>query len=174
MTTNLASMSIFVALMLSPVFTQLQALAAASPVPTAILSAKNIFISNGDQTATSFLSLLLAIPTGLARSSTRPSRALARSSSLTTQRTPILYWNCSLRRPMVPRRAASRNGAADPLPMFRLVVYDRKTHYVLWTLTRSVEFAFRQKMHDRNFDDALNLLLDDFLAVAGKQAPQTR
>lgn len=60
------------------------------------------------------------------------------------------------------------NGAPDPLPMFRLVVYDRKTHYVLWALTESIEGAIGQKAHDKTFDQALTALLDDFETLAGK------
>ena len=52
--------------------------------------------------------------------------------------------------------------------MFRLTVLDRKTHYVLWTVTQSVGLAVLQKTHDRNFDDALAAVLNQFLAIAGK------
>jgi hypothetical protein len=52
--------------------------------------------------------------------------------------------------------------------MFRLVIYDRKTRYVLWTLTESVEVALLQKTHDRNFDNAIMALVDNFEALAGK------
>jgi len=45
--------------------------------------------------------------------------------------------------------------------MFRLVILYRKTHYVLWALTESVEFAFLQKTHDHNFDVALHLVTED-------------
>jgi hypothetical protein len=50
--------------------------------------------------------------------------------------------------------------------MFRLVVYDRPTHYILWTCTRSVELALLQKSHDRNFDDALTAIRLDFEGLA--------
>jgi hypothetical protein len=60
------------------------------------------------------------------------------------------------------------NGAADPVPMFRLTVYDRKTHYILWAFTQSIEVALLQKTHDRNFDDALTTLLLEFEALTGK------
>jgi hypothetical protein len=52
--------------------------------------------------------------------------------------------------------------------MFRLVVYDRKTHYVLWAFTASIEVAYLQKTHDRNFDDALNVILLEFESLSGK------
>jgi len=60
------------------------------------------------------------------------------------------------------------NGASDPVPMFRLLVYDRKTHYVLWALTQSIEIAYLQKTHDRNFDDALTAVLLEFESLSGK------
>ena|SRR5271165_1746020 len=65
------------------------------------------------------------------------------------------------------------NGAADPVPMFRLVVYDRKTHYILWAFTRSIEIAFLQKTHDRNFDDALTAILLEFESLTGKAQAAT-
>jgi hypothetical protein len=58
--------------------------------------------------------------------------------------------------------------------MFRLVIYDRKSHYILWTLTRSIEQAYLQKTHDRNFDTALSALLLDFQALAGKAPAAAR
>ncbi len=57
--------------------------------------------------------------------------------------------------------------------MFRLLVYDRKTHYILWTVTESIEAAGSQKAHDKTFDQALSAVLNEFLYVAGKgPAPQ--
>lgn len=50
--------------------------------------------------------------------------------------------------------------------MFRLVIFDRKTHYVLWTLTESIDWAVLQKTHDRNFDTAVMALLDDLKRLA--------
>ncbi|MGA2569816.1 MAG: hypothetical protein ABSF23_04790 [Terracidiphilus sp.] len=52
--------------------------------------------------------------------------------------------------------------------MFRLVVYDRKTHYVLWTVTQSIEAAVGQKAHDKTFDGAIGEILNRLLQVAGK------
>jgi len=70
--------------------------------------------------------------------------------------------------PYGPTNANKQNGAADPRPMFRLTVYDRRTHYILWTVTQSVDLAFLQKTHDHNFDQALGAVLNQFLAIAGK------
>jgi hypothetical protein len=54
--------------------------------------------------------------------------------------------------------------------MFRLVIFDVKTHYVLWALTESIDEALVQKTHDRNFDDALSALVLDLKSLNGKAA----
>lgn len=66
------------------------------------------------------------------------------------------------------------NGAANPVPMFRLVVYDRKTHYILWAFTQSIDVAFLQKTHDHNFDEALTAILLEFESLSGKAQAATR
>ncbi len=98
----------------------------------------------------------------------RISKRLDSLSWSTIPPAPTWCWNLQLTAPYGPTNGSKQNGASDPLPMFRLVIYDRKTHYVLWTLTESVELAFLQKTHDRNFDSALEILVDDFEALSGK------
>jgi hypothetical protein len=56
----------------------------------------------------------------------------------------------------------------DSLPTFRLDIYDGKTHYVLWTITHAIRFAYLQKTHDKNFDAALTGVLNQFLQISGK------
>jgi hypothetical protein len=59
------------------------------------------------------------------------------------------------------------------LPRFRLVVYGSQSHYVLWTITQSIEPAVLQKNQDKNLDQALGGVLSRFLFIAGKgPAPQ--
>jgi hypothetical protein len=72
-----------------------------------------------------------------------------------------LVFELRLTAPNGPSSANKQNGASDPLPMFRLIIYDRPTHYVLWALTESIEPAALQKTHDHNFDEALSTLLLD-------------
>lgn len=79
-----------------------------------------------------------------------------------------LVLELQLTAPNGPSNPNKQSGASDPLPMLRLVVYDRKTHYVLWAFTESIEIAFLQKTHDRNFDDALTAVLVDFETLTGK------
>ncbi len=43
-----------------------------------------------------------------------------------------------------------------------------KSHYVLWAFMQSIDYAFLQKTHDKNFDEALADVLSQSLRVAGK------
>ena len=81
-----------------------------------------------------------------------------------------LVFELRLHAPNGPQNADKTKGASDPLPMFRLTILDRKTHYVLWALTESIERANLQKTHDHNFDDALGLLGGDLKAVVSAAA----
>ena len=56
------------------------------------------------------------------------------------------------------------------LPMFRLVIYDGKTHYILWTITRSIQPANRHKTQNKNFDIALHDTLHQFLRITGRES----
>jgi hypothetical protein len=67
--------------------------------------------------------------------------------------------------PNGPTYANKQEGASDPLPMFRLVIYDRKTHYILWAVSESITAAILQKTHDQNFDLALADLVSDLKGV---------
>jgi len=52
-----------------------------------------------------------------------------------------------------------------------LVIYDRKTHFVLWTLIEPIKGCILQKTCDRNFEDALPALVQDFEKLTGKVFP---
>jgi hypothetical protein len=51
---------------------------------------------------------------------------------------------------------------------FKLLIYDRKTHFLLWTLLEPIKACNRPKTCDSNFDDALPALLLNFEKLAGK------
>ena len=81
-----------------------------------------------------------------------------------------LVLELQLTAPNGPTNGSKVNGASNPVPMLRMVVYDRKTHFVLWAFTQSIEIAFLQKTHDRNFDEALSAILLEFEELSGKAA----
>ena len=138
------------------------------PVPLAILAAKSIFVSNAGADSGLFPSPFTGDPD---RAYTEFYAALKATGDYQLAGDPSqadLVLELQLFAPSGPTNPNKSNGAADPLPRFRLIVYDRKTHYVLWTVTESIDTAFSQKSHDKNFDLALNELLNEFLYVAGK------
>ena len=147
---------------------QMPAYTAPAQPPPAIAAAKTIFVSNAGADSGLFPAPFSGDQD---RAYTEFSQALKANGSFTLVNDPEqadLVLELRLNAPYGPTNPSKQNGASDPLPMFRLTIYDRKSHYVLWTITQSVELAFLHKTHDRNFDDALAAVLNDFLQVAGK------
>jgi hypothetical protein len=140
----------------------------AGPIPPAIAAAKTIFVSNAGADSGLF-------PEPFTGDADRPytefCAALKATGNYTLVGDPAqadLVLELRLVAPYGPSEANKQKGASDPLPMFRLVIYDGKTHYILWTVTDSIEIAYLQKTHDKNFDAALTEVLDQFLKIAGK------
>ena len=141
--------------------------APAAPTPAPILSAKTIFISNGGADAGLFPEPF----------SGDPSRGYEELYAMLKAHSPYrlvddpsqadLVLELRLTAPYGPSRPDKVEGTSDPLPMFTLIIYDRRSHYVLWTLTQTVEYAVLQKTHDRNFDTAISYLGGQFLALGG-------
>ena len=52
----------------------------------------------------------------------------------------------------------------------RLVVIDRRTNVLLWALDKYVEWAYLQGNRDRNFDEAMDSLVDDVKRLASPAA----
>jgi hypothetical protein len=143
---------------------------AIGPVPSALLSAKSIFVSNAGSDSGLFPEPFSGDPS---RAYSEFYTALKTSGQFVLAGDPSeadLVLELRLTAPYGPTNPNKQNGTADPRPMFRLTIYDRKTHYVLWTVTQSIEFAFLQKTHDRNFNDALGVVVAEFLQVAGRPA----
>lgn len=157
----------------SNVFAQKPTPVPAGPVPPAMIKAKSIFVSNsgsdrdlfsgiyseghelpylftGDDVRpySEFYSALLA--TGDYQLASDPSGAdLVLEIQLRAHPAPVI-------------------GAPGPLAEFRLIVYGSQSHYVLWTITQAIEPAELQKNRDKNFEEALANLLNQFLQAAGK------
>jgi hypothetical protein len=149
-------------------FSQTPATTAAGPVPQALLNAKSIFVSNAGADSGLFPDPFTGDPD---RPYTRFYAALKATGDYTLVSKPSqadLVLELRLTAPYGPSLPNKQSWEGDPLPMFRLVVYDRETHYILWTCTQSVEHAVMQKSHDPNFDVALIGLLNQFLSAAGK------
>ena len=133
-----------------------------APIPPAIKSAKTLFISNAGADSGLF-------PSPFSGTSNRPysqfyaGLASDRAHQLVSDPSEAdLILELRLLAPAGPQEPSKQKGASEPLPMLRLVIYDRKTHFILWTLTESVDVAFLQKTHDRNLDDAIRSIVAQF------------
>ena len=142
--------------------------ASAAPIPPAILAAKKVFLSNAGADSGLFPSPFSGDPS---RAYVQFYAALKAAGQFELVEDPSeadLVLELQLIAPNGPSNGAKANGASDPPPMFRLVIYDRKTHYVLWTLTDSIAWAVGQKNNDRTFDEALSYLHQEFEELAGR------
>jgi hypothetical protein len=132
-----------------------------APVPPALLNARKVFISNAGADSGLFPHPFSGDPDRPYNQFYAEIKNWGRYELVGDPGDADLVFELHLIAPNGPQSPSKQNGAADPLPMFRLVILDRKTHYVLWALTESVEFAFLQKTHDHNFDVALHLVTED-------------
>jgi hypothetical protein len=147
----------------------------AGPLPPTLRLAHSIFVSNAGSDSGLFPEPFSGDPD---RAYTEFYGALKQSGQFQLVNTPSsadLVLELQLTAPYGPFRTSSSDsitlkasGTSNAVPMFRLVIYDSKTHFILWTITQSVDFAALQKNHDRNFDAALTAVLHQFGLVTGR------
>ncbi len=134
---------------------------ASAPIPQTLLNAKKVFISNAGADSGLFPHPFSGDPDRAYNQFYADVASWGRYQFVATPSEADLVFELRLNAPNGPSNADKQKGASDPLPMFRLVIYDRPTHYVLWALTESIAPAALQKTHDHNFDEALaSLVLD--------------
>jgi hypothetical protein len=134
---------------------------AAAPVPAQLMSAKTVFISNAGGDSGLFPHPFTGDPDRAYNEFYVDVVSWGRYQIASTPGEADLVFELQLLAPNGPSNADKSKGASDPLPMLRLVIFDRPTHYVLWALTESIAPAALQKTHDHNFDEAVaNLVLD--------------
>lgn len=132
-----------------------------APVPPALLNAKTVFISNAGADSGLFPHPFSGDPDRPYNAFYAAMQSWGRYQLVADPAEADVVFQLQLMAPYGPSVPNKRNGASDPLPMFRLVIFDRKTHYVLWALTESITVALLQKTHDNNFDGALTALTMD-------------
>jgi hypothetical protein len=142
--------------------------ASSAPVPRPIRAAHSIFVSNAGSDSGLF-------PEPFSGTTARPYEelyAVLKSSGkydlVDTPDEADLVLEIRLTGPNGPQNPSKQLGAADPRPMVRLVVYDQKTHYILWAFTESVGWAILQKSHDKNLDDAIQSVAAQFEQLSGR------
>ena len=143
---------------------------ALAPVPPALLNAKTVFISNAGADSGLFPHPFSGDPDRPYNQFYAAMQTWGRYQLVADPSEADIVFELQLIAPPGPSSGNKVNGASDPVPMFRLVIYDRKTHYVLWALTESIMIAFLQKTHDTNFDQALATIILDLKRVASAPA----
>jgi hypothetical protein len=154
-------------------FAQQAAPASPAPIPPAILAAKKIFISNAGGDSGLFPSPFSGDPSRSYNQLYAGLKANGQYALVTDPAEADLVLELQLTAPNGPTNGSKVNGSSNPVPMFRLVVYDARTHYILWAFTQSIDIAFLQKTHDRNFDEALTAILLEFESLTGKAQSAT-
>jgi len=134
---------------------------AVAPVPPQLLNAKTVFISNAGSDSGLFPHPFTGDPDRAYNEFYAGVVSWGRYQLTESPAEADLVFELQLMAPNGPSNADKSKGASDPLPMLRLVIYDRPTHYVLWALTESIAPAGRQKTHDHNFDEAVSSLVLD-------------
>ena len=132
-----------------------------APVPPALLNAKTVFISNAGADSGLFPHPFSGDPDRPYNEFYAAMQGWGRYQIVGDPSQADVVFELQLIAPPGPSAPNKQYGASDPVPMFRLVIFDRKTHYVLWALTESIMVAVLQKTHDNNFDMALTALTMD-------------
>lgn len=139
-----------------------------APVPPAIVAAKKIFVANAGADSGLFPHPFSGNPDRAYEQFYTALKSDGHWDLVSSPREADLVLELRLTAPYGPSNADKEKGASDPLPMFRLVIYDAGSHYLLWAVTEAIYPANLQKTHDRNFDDAVTAILDDFETLSGK------
>src|SRR5271165_1008827 len=144
---------------------QSQQPASIAAIPPALVNVKTVFLSNGGADGGLFPQPFSGDPNRGYFALFDQLKAMGKYELVSDPSQADVVMELHLLAPYGPKDMSKQLGSADPLPFFQLSIYDRSTHYVLWTITEPVEIAFKQKTHDRNFDDAIGKLVADIQAL---------
>lgn len=139
-----------------------QQMNASGPVPPAIAAAKKTFVSNAGADSGLFPEPFSGDTDRAYNQFFTALKATGEFDLVPDPSDADLVLELELIAPLGPTNANKQNGTSDPVPQFRLVIYDRKRHYILWTLTQSIGVALLQRTHDRNFQRCANQYLVGF------------
>jgi len=133
----------------------------AAPVPSQIAAAKKVFISNGGQSAgpygdysgnqdRCYNQFYAAV------------KSWGRFDLADGPADTDLVMEVKFANPPAPASVSSgQSGYPGTDPRFTLTIFDSKTHFVLWSIIEHSESAMLKANRDRNYDKAMNALVDD-------------
>ena len=144
-----------------------------APMPSQIVSARKVFLSNagGDSNG-----LYSGEPRRLYDQFYAALKNLGRFDLAGNPAEADLVFEISFINPFIGEHVYGAGGQASVSsrsvtdPQFRLVILDPGTRVTLWVFTEHIAPAILQGNRDKNFDQALSFLVSDLRNVAGQPA----
>lgn len=137
----------------------------AAPLPAALTTAHSLFLGNaGDQENADCLRAYNGFYAGLQKLGRYQLVGSPANADLVLE----LHYEIDL-----GQSIASNNGNRS-VRQFRVVLLDPHTHITLWSLTESTNYALFQKNRNRNLDETVGKLVDDFASLASSQPPSNK
>ena len=141
-----------------------------APIPSQIVSAKKVFLSNagGDSHG-----LYSGEPRRLYDQFYAALKSWGRYELAGSPAEADLVFEVSLINPLIGEYASGGGGQTSLSsrsvtdPQFRLLILDPATRVTLWVFTEHIEPAILLSNRDKNFDQALNYLANDLRNIAG-------
>jgi hypothetical protein len=137
-----------------------------APMPTGLARAKTVFISNGGADSALF-------PRAFSGDPDRPYNEFY-GDVASLGRFDVVNDPVQADLVLELRLTDTIDPTGKPNAMFQLAIYGARAHYILWTVTETVDVAKLQKSRDKNFDQALASLTQDLRRVtANAEAGET-
>lgn len=152
----------------APAFAAQQSVPAA-PIPAPILSAQKIFLANGGADLASAETFKKAGQVEEPYNSTYA--ALQAWGHWQLVSAPESADLILVVRFTAPVEIYSKGIPNSYTPQIGLTIYDGKTHFPLWTLTQSVEGAFRKATWQKNYADGIAGLMGQLKSLTASAAP---
>ncbi len=136
-----------------------------APLPAQLTSSHKLFIGNaGDQENADCLRFYNTFYAGVQGMKNFEMVGTPKEADLVLE----LHYEISL--------GAGVNGGSNTPRQFRIVILDPSTHTVLWSITERTNYAVLQKNRDKNLDETIGVLLNDFNLLMSPQpvAPNNR
>jgi len=142
-----------------------------APLPPQIYTGKRVFISNAGGDSNSLYS---GGPDRLYNQFYAALQGWGRYQLVTNPAESDLVLTVSFSNPFTGENSPTGNqrvvGGSVSDPQFRLTIIDPTTRVTLWTFTEHVQSALLSGNRDKNFDQALDALVNDLKNVAGQPA----
>jgi hypothetical protein len=167
---RLFMLTLFAILSQSLVYAQQDAVPAKAPVPSQLLTAKKVFISNGGLDGLAFQAFRKLGDVN------HPYNAFYAAVDSWGKYT-LVAAPAEADLVFEIRFTAPFNGdkyVPSYVPQLNLTIYDAKTHFLLWTFLEPVQGAFRKDTFARNVNQGVATLMTDLKTLHGEPMPRTQ